>query len=64
LSAIDHTTLERWRAEPSLFIEEVLFDPETGAPFVLFDAERCFLAHAFRLNAVGKLLYPGQPKAT
>ena len=59
-AAINASTLARWRACPSLFIEEVLYDPETGAPFVLFDAERSFLKHAYQLNAVGRLLYPEQ----
>ena len=33
-------------------------DPETGKPFVLSDAERRFLQHAFTLNDDGKLTYP------
>jgi phage terminase large subunit-like protein len=60
VSAINQKTLDGWRAKPSLFIEEVLYDPETGEPFKLLPAERTFLAHAFQLNAVGKLLYPEQ----
>jgi hypothetical protein len=51
-------TLERWRADPQAFIETVLCDPETGAPFVLLPAERQFLAHAFRLGPDGRLLHP------
>ena len=51
---------ERWRANPIEFIETVLCDPETGQPFVLLDAEREFLAHAFTLAADGRLLYPEQ----
>jgi phage terminase large subunit-like protein len=51
-------TLARWRADPVAFIEEVLVDPETRRPFVLLDAERAFLAHAFKTGESGKLLYP------
>jgi hypothetical protein len=57
---VDHTTLSRWRADPVAFIETVLYDPETNAPFVLLDAERQFLAHAFRTGDDGRLLYPEQ----
>ena len=52
--------LNRWRANPISFIESVLNDPETKKPFVLLDAERAFLAHAFKLDANGRLLYPEQ----
>jgi len=52
--------LDRWRADPIGFIEKVLFDPETGAPFKLLDAERDFLQHAFALDADGRLLYREQ----
>ena len=51
---------DRWRADPAAFIETVLHDPETGQPFVLLDAEREFLAHAFKLNDNGRLLFPEQ----
>ena len=54
---LNSTALSRWRAEPCRFIETVLFDPQEGKPFVLLDAERVFLAHAFRLGETGKLLY-------
>ena len=40
------------------FIEEVLYDPESGAPFVLLDAERRILEHTFKTNKAGRLLYP------
>jgi phage terminase large subunit-like protein len=59
-NALDHTTLERWRSAPVNFIEHVLYDPESNAPFVLLDAERQFLAHAFKTGADGRLLYPEQ----
>ena len=52
--------LERWRDDPIAFIESVLFDPETGKPFVLLPAEREFLKHAFQTNDDGRLLYPEQ----
>jgi hypothetical protein len=35
--------LSRWRSDPLGFIEHVLIDPETGAPFKLLPAERAFL---------------------
>jgi len=54
------TRLQRWRADPVAFIDEVLIDPETGRPFVLLDAEREFLKHAFALGADGRLLYSEQ----
>jgi hypothetical protein len=57
---IDRTALERWRADPVAFIECVLFDPETNAPFVLLAAELQFLAHAFKTGEDGRLLYPEQ----
>jgi Terminase large subunit, ATPase domain/Terminase large subunit, endonuclease domain len=48
----------RWRADPALFIEQVLRDPETGGPFRLNAAERRFLAHAFKLDKTGRLAFP------
>ena len=57
---LDHTAIERWRADPSSFIETVLYDPETEQPFQLLDSERNFLKFAFRLTATGKLLFPEQ----
>ena len=55
-----HEKLARWRADPIKFIQEVLIDPETGRPFVLLDAERTFLKHAFATGPDGRLLYPEQ----
>ena len=52
--------LERWRANPIGFIQQMLIDPETNRPFVLLDAERVFLTHAFAIGADGRLLYPEQ----
>src|SRR5262245_7065817 len=37
-----------------------MVDPETGGPFVLLDAERNFLDHAFKRDDSGKLVYPEQ----
>jgi phage terminase large subunit-like protein len=61
-----HRKLKRWQSSPIEFIETVLHDPESGAPFVLLPAERDFLAHAFQTDDDGRLLYPelvfGAPK--
>jgi hypothetical protein len=57
---LDSASLRRWRANPALFAEEVLHDPENGAPYRLLPAERAFLAHAFRTGDDGRLLYPEQ----
>src|SRR5215469_15337237 len=58
VEALTPSALARWRNNPISFIEHVLVDPESGRPFELLPAERAFLAHAFRLNDSGKLLYP------
>ena len=52
-----HTKLARYRKNPALFAEKVLVDPETGKPFVLLEAERQFLRHAFTMGQDGRLLY-------
>jgi hypothetical protein len=49
---------ERWCVDPAAFIEEVLFDPETNRPYILTDAQRRFLAHAFELTPDGRLRFP------
>jgi hypothetical protein len=54
------TKLMRYRANPVLFIEEVLINPETGRPFVLLKAEKQFLRYAFKRGRNGRLLYPEQ----
>jgi len=54
------TRRARIGADPIKFIEQVLVNPETNAPFVLLDAEREFLKHAFATGADGRLLYPKQ----
>ena len=56
----DSIDVERWRAAPIAFIETVLHDPETGAPFKLLPAERQFFEHAFKTDDSGRLLYPEQ----
>src|SRR5439155_7051942 len=40
------------------FIREVLRDPETGAPFVLYPAQERFLRKALTLTPDGRLRYP------
>jgi len=57
---LDAATFKRWRARPTLFVEEALHDPETGKPYRLLPAERRFLKHAFKTDRHGKLLYPEQ----
>jgi phage terminase large subunit-like protein len=52
--------LSRWRADPISFIDTVLINPETRELFVLHDAERSFLKHAFATGTDGRLLYPEQ----
>src|SRR5258708_7697080 len=44
--------------DPVAFIERTLINPEDGLPFVLTDAERLFLRHAFELTADGRPRYP------
>jgi hypothetical protein len=60
MTRLNRQSLQRWRRDPVAFIEQVLIDPETGKPFILLDAERRFLAHAFQLGDDGRLLYPEQ----
>src|ERR1700730_7805074 len=50
--------LARWRRDPAAFIEQNLYDPETGKPFALLPAERTFLEHAFETDDAGRLRYP------
>jgi hypothetical protein len=48
----------RWKRNPVAFITEVLRDPETGKPFVLYEAQERFLRKALTLTAEGKLPFP------
>jgi phage terminase large subunit-like protein len=57
---LDTSALTRWQRQPLSFITEILRDPETGKPFVLLDAERAFLEHAYRIDDSGRLIYPEQ----
>ena len=57
---IPKTMLARWRANPIGFIEHVLINPEMKKPFVLLEAERAFLMHAFTTGPDGRLVYPDQ----
>lgn len=56
--ALDHSALDRWKQDAAAFINEVMIDPDTGAPFVLLPAERAFLRRAFKRTADGRLRYP------
>ena len=57
-SQLDDSSLAYWREHPVEFIERVIINPETGKPYVLLDAEKQFLQHAFALGPDGRLLYP------
>jgi terminase large subunit-like protein len=61
--ALGAVAIERWRRDPAEFIGAVLRDPETREPFVLIEAEKRFLAHAFRTDDAGRLVYPEQAYA-
>jgi phage terminase large subunit-like protein len=52
--------LARWRANPVAFIDEIIVNPETGLPFDLLPAELEFIAHAFKVDDAGRLVYPEQ----
>lgn len=58
MSALTAANIARWRGDPVAFIEEMLVDPETDAPFVLSPAQRRFLKRAFTLTPDGRLRYP------
>jgi hypothetical protein len=45
----------RWRADPVAFITEVLREPDTGKPFVLYEAQVRFLREALALTPDGRL---------
>jgi phage terminase large subunit-like protein len=50
--------IARWRSDPVAFITEVLIDPETGKPFILYPAQERFLREALTLTKEGRLPYP------
>jgi phage terminase large subunit-like protein len=54
----DAAPLARWKADPVAFVHEVLRDPETGQPFMLFDAQERFLRAALTVTADGRLPFP------
>src|SRR6266478_5371012 len=60
------SSLARVKADPIAFITTVLRDPETGSPFVLYEAEERFLRAAFTPTPDGRLPFPelvyGAPK--
>jgi phage terminase large subunit-like protein len=56
-TTLTNNALARWRRRPIEFIETVLIDPESHAPFELLPAERAFLEHAFQIGDNGKLKY-------
>jgi hypothetical protein len=47
-----------YRNDPIAFIRDFLVDPETGKPFVLYEAEERFLREALTLDAEGRLPFP------
>jgi Phage Terminase len=57
---LEATAIDLWRRDPVRFIDEVLRDPETLAPFDLLEAERRFINHAFQTDDDGRLIYPEQ----
>jgi phage terminase large subunit-like protein len=47
--------IERWRTDPIAFITDVLVNPETGAPFMLYESQQIFLKKAFELTRDGRM---------
>ena len=54
---ITSANLARWRADPAIFVEQVLVNPDTGRPFELLPAERVFIEHMFKTDADGRLVH-------
>lgn len=50
--------IERWKADPVTFIEEVLVDPSTGKHIRLYHEEKVYIRIAFTFNPDGTLKYP------
>lgn len=55
MSKLTPSTLKRWQRRPESFIEEMIRDPETGAPYKLLQAEKRFLRHAIKTGRDGRL---------
>jgi phage terminase large subunit-like protein len=47
-----------WRADPAAWVGDVLINPETGKPFVLYAEEIEFLRRGFTLTKDGRLPFP------
>ena len=66
LDVIDHTTLDRWRADPVAFVERCCAIPRLASRSSCSTPSAQFLAHAFKTDDGGRLLYPramfGAPK--
>jgi hypothetical protein len=58
MAAPAKSALTRFRRDPVAFIRQVLVDPETSKPFVLYPAEERFLREALTLTSDGRLPYP------
>ena len=48
--------LEMWRSDPIAFVRDVLRNPETNQPFVLYEAQERFLREALRVGPDGRLV--------
>jgi hypothetical protein len=63
---LEPSAADQWRRDPAAFIEAVLYDPETRAPFRLLPAERAFMDRCFQIGESGRLVFPewvyGAPK--
>ena len=49
--------LEMWRSDPIAFVRDVLRNPETNQPFVLYEAQERFLREALTVGPDGRLPY-------
>src|SRR5438128_345567 len=50
--------VNQWRRGPVAFVEQVLINPETGEPFVLYPEQEQFLREALTLTSDGRLRNP------
>jgi phage terminase large subunit-like protein len=55
---LEPSAADQWRRDPAAFIEAVLYDPETRAPFRLLPAERAFMDRCFQIGESGRLVFP------